>query len=435
MGYSSQAGQVGFGIQSVKGTPVAATRFARLRSGSMGGNRPLLIPDPEIGGHRDVQNAYMGPISFEGSFDFYPRAQMVAMLLYAAMGAKQSTAGTPAAEVQTLTITGAPTGGTYKLRYRGQTTTPLAYNAAFGVIDTALEALSTIGVGNVAVTGAGPYVITFGGALAGQNVYPLTVEDVALTGGTAPAAALSTTTPGTSGNNTHILTPADDIPWLSVEERIGNQFESFRYTDAKVNTFHLEADAQGFLMGSSDIVAIRQEAGFTEQTTPAWDESPLYVGGTILVRFNGVTLNAKSFNFDFANNMETDDFQLGSPFLNDLVPKRREVKLGFTHRPNDALLWRRAMYGDSSYTEAHAGAAYRGNMEVEIVSYETLDGTLNGTPFSIGLEFPNVVIAPFSVSPSGDDVIQADLEVQAIRPDRLVPIMTATIVDDLATVI
>ena len=80
MGFSSQAGQVGFGFQSVKGTAVAATRFARIRGGSLGGDRELLIPDPEIGGNRDIQQAYLGPIAFSGSIDFYPRMQMLAML-------------------------------------------------------------------------------------------------------------------------------------------------------------------------------------------------------------------------------------------------------------------------------------------------------------------------------------------------------------------
>ena len=44
MGFTSQQGQVGFAIQGAKGTAVAATRFARLRGGSLGGDRELLIP-------------------------------------------------------------------------------------------------------------------------------------------------------------------------------------------------------------------------------------------------------------------------------------------------------------------------------------------------------------------------------------------------------
>ena len=61
-GSNSQAGLVSFGLQTVKGTSVATTRRARLRSGSIGGDRSLLIPDPEIGGDRDIQDAKLGPV-------------------------------------------------------------------------------------------------------------------------------------------------------------------------------------------------------------------------------------------------------------------------------------------------------------------------------------------------------------------------------------
>lgn len=84
MGFSSQSGQVGLGVQSIKGTPVAATTFARLRSGGLGAERSLLIPDPEIGGNRDVPQAYLGPVGFGGDIDFYPRMNMLAQLMYAA---------------------------------------------------------------------------------------------------------------------------------------------------------------------------------------------------------------------------------------------------------------------------------------------------------------------------------------------------------------
>lgn len=55
-----------------------------------------------------------------------------------------------------LNITGAPTGGTFTLTYGAQTTAAIAYNALPEAIYTALAALSTIGAGNVAVTGTGP---------------------------------------------------------------------------------------------------------------------------------------------------------------------------------------------------------------------------------------------------------------------------------------
>jgi hypothetical protein len=65
--------------------------------------------------------------------------------------------------VKTATITGTPTGGTFTLTFAGQTTSGIAYNAAAAAVQTALAALSTVGVGNVTVSGSagGPYTISF----------------------------------------------------------------------------------------------------------------------------------------------------------------------------------------------------------------------------------------------------------------------------------
>lgn len=106
-----------------------------------------------------------------------------------------SDAGTD--EVQTVTITGSPTGGTFTLTYAGQTTGAIAYNASAATVQTALESLSNIGVGDVAVSGSagGPYTVTFGGDLADKDVGQLT-STPSLTGGTAPSVAHATTTTG-----------------------------------------------------------------------------------------------------------------------------------------------------------------------------------------------------------------------------------------------
>lgn len=108
-------------------------------------------------------------------------------------------AGAPAAgtsEVQTLTVTGTPTGGTFKLKFRNRTTAAIAYNANAAAIQSALEALSTIGTGNVAVTGTGPFTITFQGTKGKQALPTITLAVNALTGGTTPSVTIVKATPG-----------------------------------------------------------------------------------------------------------------------------------------------------------------------------------------------------------------------------------------------
>jgi hypothetical protein len=98
-------------------------------------------------------------------------------------------------EVQTVTVTGAPTGGTFTLTYAGQTTAAIVYNATAAAVRTALEALSNLAPGDVTVTGSagGPWTVTFTG---GGDVAQMTADGTALTGGTTPSVTVTTTTAG-----------------------------------------------------------------------------------------------------------------------------------------------------------------------------------------------------------------------------------------------
>lgn len=101
-------------------------------------------------------------------------------------------------EVQTVTITGSPTGGTFTLTYSGQTTSAIAYNATAATVKNALQALSTVGTGNVSVSGSagGPYTVTFQQDLAGINAAALTASGAGLTGGSSPSVSIATATSG-----------------------------------------------------------------------------------------------------------------------------------------------------------------------------------------------------------------------------------------------
>ncbi|WP_280498848.1 hypothetical protein [Nocardia cyriacigeorgica] len=99
-------------------------------------------------------------------------------------------------EIQSVALTGTPTGGTFTLAYGGNSTTGIAYNAAATAVETALEALPSIGEGNVAVTGTGPWTVTFQGALAETNLPLMTANGAGLTGGTDPDVTVTETQAG-----------------------------------------------------------------------------------------------------------------------------------------------------------------------------------------------------------------------------------------------
>ncbi len=96
-------------------------------------------------------------------------------------------------EVQTITVTGSPTGGTFVLRFGGQNTSAIAYNASAATVQSALQALSSIGSGNALVTGAngGPWTVEFVGTLGFASQSLITLQTNSLTGGTSPSVAIT----------------------------------------------------------------------------------------------------------------------------------------------------------------------------------------------------------------------------------------------------
>lgn len=117
------------------------------------------------------------------------------------------TAGTD--EVQTITIGGTPTGGTFKLSFQGQTTANITWSATNATlvanIDAALEALGNIGAAGVttavgtATAGIGTFTVTFNGAVGKLAVDTMVVAANAMTG-TAPTIAVAETTPGVTAS-------------------------------------------------------------------------------------------------------------------------------------------------------------------------------------------------------------------------------------------
>lgn len=112
----------------------------------------------------------------------------------------------PTNEVQTLTEGTAITAGTFTLTFRGATTGTIGTPWSAAQTQAALEALHTIGAGNVTVTGGPldttPLTITFIGTLSGLNVPQLTSNQASLTGTFTHA----TSTPGVGYKRTVILT-------------------------------------------------------------------------------------------------------------------------------------------------------------------------------------------------------------------------------------
>ncbi len=107
------------------------------------------------------------------------------------------TLGSGTNEVQTIEIDDDVDGGNFTLTYGGQTTGSIPWNASAAVVEAALEALSTLGLGTVNVTGSSPiWTVTFGGSLASTNVGIISGTDVDMASGDATTVAVAETVAG-----------------------------------------------------------------------------------------------------------------------------------------------------------------------------------------------------------------------------------------------
>lgn len=96
-------------------------------------------------------------------------------------------------DVQTVSVNA--TGGTFTLTFNAKTTAAIAFNAPIATVQADLAALSTIGAGNVQVTGTpGAYTVTFVGALADAPQNVMTATSTGLAGVTHTATVVHTTT-------------------------------------------------------------------------------------------------------------------------------------------------------------------------------------------------------------------------------------------------
>lgn len=123
------------------------------------------------------------------------------------------TAGAPVNgtdEVQTITIGGTPTGGTFTLTFDGHETAPITWSATNNTllanIDAALGALPNIGSASYVTTadatlssGIGTLTVTFVSAL-GKQAQPLMTANAALLTGSSPTVGVTETTPGVTAS-------------------------------------------------------------------------------------------------------------------------------------------------------------------------------------------------------------------------------------------
>lgn len=336
--YQASLGQVGMAKQTAQGSPAtlaagSPTRWMRLRTSSMGPDRSLMIPDPEIAGagQRDVPKVYLGPAVHSGDHEFYVRPEALPLWVLGALG--QSTAPTQPGGAATPT------------------------------------------------------------ALTGYQ---------------------------------HVITTADTLPWFTIQENIGNGFDTMLYSDALVNTLHFECAADGYFQGKAGLLALVGNAGATPTASPTFDGTPLIIGSKISVNVGGTyststntvtggtQFPAQSFSFDLSNSIEDKHFVLGQLTPDYFTPKRREITGNLALRPQSNAYFRQSVFGTSGTQTSLTGLTAVTSCYITATTYEIIAGATSQV-YSMVLGMGEIIIAPHKVSASQDSVLEESFDFRVVK--------------------
>jgi RHS repeat-associated protein len=173
--------------------------------------------------------------------------------------------------LQTVKLTGSPTGGTFTLTFGGQTTSGIAYNASASTVQTALAALSSVGSGNVVVSPAvnGGWEVRFTGSLGGLFQTQMTANSSGLTGGTSPSVVVATISLGGDAGNVVDTTDPKGLVSRRYSDPLGRVVQSIQnFTDGIVtDNTNVTTDYAYNSVGQTSLTA--EQANGTGQTT-AW---------------------------------------------------------------------------------------------------------------------------------------------------------------------
>lgn len=178
----------------------------------------------------------------------------------------------PLSEVQIVSITGSPAGGTFLLYLNGEPTSAIAWNATADNMRTFLEALPSILPGDIETSGGPlpnlPIRVRFMGTWAARNVPEMTADGALLTGGTAPTVHIETVQGGVDA--------ADEVAYISDSDKHHLQEALDRLRPVIVIP----------TMGSSPGLRARQLWG-SLQATSEYDEMVRYVTGNAQIPWPG----------------------------------------------------------------------------------------------------------------------------------------------------
>jgi len=196
--------------------------------------------------------------------------------------------GGATSEVQTASPSKSPSGGTYTLTYKGQTTAAIDFDASPAVIQAALELLSTVATDDITVDGGatgldvGDVTFTFGDTLGDVNM--IEIDDSNLS--PALTVTITETTEGAAGFISRSSNTVDDVIYgvtLHLHDTTGAGGEELTLT-RDIQSVKDKLDSM-IIAYNSAVSFIKEKTGYNEVNKTAGVLMADYVVSTIRYKF------------------------------------------------------------------------------------------------------------------------------------------------------
>jgi hypothetical protein len=237
-------------------------------------------------------------------------------------------------------------------------------------------------------------------------------------------AALGADAPtGTMPNYTHVLTPANTIPYITCWRDLGDLLWE-QYRDCKVGSLQISAEAGAPLSATASVMGLQSTRLTTDPSLApaiAIQNSQVYNFNNATVTLSGgATALVRSFELTIDNNVDIQQTDDVNPY--DVYEGTRTVSLGF-----DLYFETLAEYNNFHYGGA-AGTAVSPNIYTTTALFDFSLGANNAVTFNL----PSIAYEEFPVEPSaaGDPVIAS---IRAVAQRSGSPVITATVKNQVAT--
>jgi RHS repeat-associated protein len=190
-----------------------------------------------------------------------------------------------ASALQAVQLTGTPTGGTFTLSFGGETTVPIAFDASAATVQADLEALASIGSGNVVASAypGGGWQVLFTGSLAGTYQNALSADGSGLTGGSSPGVSVVALSAGGDDSRVSDTVDPNGIDSRSYYDALGRATETVEnFTDGVVTDSSNKTTSSTYNSDSQTSLSAWSTSGF---------ETTAFVYGVSTATGSGINSN------------------------------------------------------------------------------------------------------------------------------------------------